>query len=211
MTTVLSAIAVLIVPKSSWRRVYGFGTFSLAALTLVSVTIDWLRMLSLGERVELICVVSGITILIISHIARFREEDSKNDMVDVGLLFGSILAVFPLLTAVIYHRAWGDAISIRDEIGLIAVTVSMLVTGISWQAKSPTLFAGFGLLAYLVLLIVELARHAEQMLSVGTFLTIIGALVFLMAIGLSVYREKILALPEKISNREGIFKVVDWR
>ncbi len=66
-------------------------------------------------------------------------------------------------------------------------------------------------MTYLVLLIVELARHAEQMVGVATFMTIIGGLVFAVAIGLSMYREKLLQLPNKIANREGIFKIVDWR
>lgn len=211
LIALLSSIAVAIVPRSHWRYIYSFSAFSMVALTIISISIDWLRMLSLGQRVELISVLSGIAILTGSHIARFREEDKQNDLVDVGLFFGSLLAVMPLFIMVVVHRGVGDTISLHDEIGLIAVTVLMLVTGISWQTKFPTLISALGLVGYLILLLVDLARHAEQMLSMGIFLSILGGLLFLGAIALSIYREKLLALPDKFSNREGIFKIVDWR
>ena len=48
-------------------------------------------------------------------------------------------------------------------------------------------------------------------LGVGVYLAIAGAVVFACGIALSVYRERLLQLPEKIANREGVFKVLSWR
>ena len=38
-----------------------------------------------------------------------------------------------------------------------------------------------------------------------------GAALFAIGIGLSVYRDRLLELPEQIANREGIFRILSWR
>ena len=212
MTTVISIAAVWTVPKGAWKRTYANASVALAGLAFLTISLDWLKVLTLGEKVELVSVVAGVALLVVSHIARFRETaESKNEMVDVGLFLGSVLATLPLLVAVVYHRWWGDAISLRDELGLLTVTILMLVTGYSWQTKSPTLFGGGCLTLYLIVMITELARRAEELMGVAIFMTIIGGLVFVVGIVLSMYREKLLELPDRIANREGVFRIMTWR
>jgi hypothetical protein len=46
---------------------------------------------------------------------------------------------------------------------------------------------------------------------VGVYIAIGGALIFGIGIALSVYREKLLALPERIAKREGVFRMLNWR
>ena len=42
-------------------------------------------------------------------------------------------------------------------------------------------------------------------------LTAGGGLLFAIGLGLSLYRDRLLALPDKIKRREGIFKILSWR
>ena len=211
MTTATSVVAAWMVPKGAWRRIYSSAAIVLTGLSVITITLEWLKDLNLGEKVELIAVVTGIGLLIASYIARFREKEERNDLVDVGLLMGSLLAAAPLLMAVIYHRWWGDGISMVDEIGLLAVTIIMLVSGISWQAKAPTLIGGGCLGLYLIIMIVEIAQRAHEMVGIAIFMTIVGGVVFALGVALSIYREKLLALPDKIANREGVFNIMTWR
>lgn len=212
ITTVIGIAAVWTVPQGAWRRVYASASVGLVGLAFLTISIYWLKALTLGEKVELVSVVAGVALLMVSHIARFRETaQSRNELVDVGLFLGSILATVPLLVAVVYHRWWGDAISLRDELGILTVTMVMLVTGYSWQTRSPTLFGGGCLTLYLIVMITELARWAEELTGVAVFMTIIGGLVFAAGITLSMYREQLLQLPDKIANREGVFRIITWR
>ena len=54
-------------------------------------------------------------------------------------------------------------------------------------------------------------QRAEELLGVAFFMTVIGGLVFAVGIALSIYREKRLKLSEQIANREGLFRVMNWR
>ncbi len=88
-------------------------------------------------------------------------------------------------------------------------TVLLLATGYSWQIQSTTFFGGLGLLIYLMVIIGSMAYRPE--VAVGVYLLIGGALLFGSGILLSVYRDRLLKLPEQISRREGIFRIIGWR
>lgn len=212
LTTGIAFAAIRIVPSGDWRRVYLIAACTLAGLAFLTITLPWLKQLTLGEKVELVSVLIGIGLLIGGHIGRFRETGkAPNEAVGVSLALGSVLATFPLLIAVIYHR-WGlDVVSFRDELAILGVTIVMLVVGLSWQTKAPTLIGGFCLTIYLVVLIAELAMRAEQLLGIAVFMAIVGGVVFALGVLLSIYREKLLALPDAIANRTGIFKIMNWR
>jgi hypothetical protein len=42
-------------------------------------------------------------------------------------------------------------------------------------------------------------------------MTLGGGSIFLIGLLLSVYRDRLLALPQKIKQRQGIFQVLSWR
>jgi hypothetical protein len=96
-----------------------------------------------------------------------------------------------------------------DELGLVAVTVVMLLTGLVWQLKAPTLVGGSVLAAYLLVLVGMLAIHPN--VTMGMYLAIGGGRLFAAGIALSVYRERLLTLPERLKSREGVFQVLNWR
>jgi hypothetical protein len=208
ITTVASVIAIWTVLPGMWRRVYTTSSISLAALILL--TLNVLIDLNGWQKLEIFCVIVGLGLLVATHIAHFREDESKSDeMVGFGLFLGSVMASAPLWIAVLYHRyVQGDSPTF-DDFALLAITVLMVVTGVGWKVKATTLFGGGFLTTYLIMLIISIAYHPQ--VAVGVYLAVGGVLIFGSGIVLSIYREKLLELPERFANREGVFRVINWR
>ena len=57
----------------------------------------------------------------------------------------------------------------------------------------------------------DLTRLGQMALGVGVYLAVAGAVIFTFGLALSIWREKLLQLPERIASREGLFKVLSWR
>jgi hypothetical protein len=206
LTTLASLAAIGFAPSGMWRRWYATSTVAMTCLTFLTVSL-WSQ-LSNWQKLEIFCTATGVLLVAVSYVGRFREDDSKeNETVTWGLFLGSVLATMPLLVAVIHWHFFTTDVSLIDELALITITIAMLVTGFGWQIRSTTFFGGtvFGL--YLLMLLVDLGRHQ----AVGVYLAIAGGVVFLLGVLLSVYRERLLTLPEQIAKREGIFKVLEWR
>jgi len=75
--------------------------------------------------------------------------------------------------------------------------------------KSTTLIGGGLLFAHLLILIVSITYQPQ--VAVGVYLLIGGGLIFGLGVLLSIYRDRLLAIPEKIAKREGLFRVISWR
>ena len=210
-TTVASGLAVSLAPGGFWRRLYMTSTVALAAVTFL--TLNVLIDLSPWRKLEIFCVAAGVLMVGTSYVGRFREATGKpSDLVTAGLWLGGLLATLPLLIAVLYHRFFGPDMarfSPLDEMILFCLTVAMLVTGYSWQIKSTTFFGGVSLTLYLIIVVVSLGW--QQQVAAGVYLAVGGAVLFGLGIALSVYREKLLQLPQRIAEREGVFRVLDWR
>ena len=213
--TVVACLASVAVPPSGWRRWYHLLVIALIAIDLQAISA--LIKLSPWQKFSIFCVIAGVLILIVSHIGRFREHPEQSDVKDappedgttLGLWFGSFLTVVPLFVAFVYHRFVKGTPSTPDELALLTLTVLMLASGCSWQIQSTTFFGGLGLLIYLMVIIGSIAYRPE--VAVGVYLLIGGALLFGSGILLSIYRDRLLKLPEQISRREGIFRIIGWR
>ena len=68
---------------------------------------------------------------------------------------------------------------------------------------------GGALVIYLAVLVCSLAYHPQ--VAIGVYLAAGGAIVFAIGVALSVYREKLLQLPERAARREGVFRILNWR
>ena len=79
------------------------------------------------------------------------------------------------------------------------------------RRDEPNPHGAIGMIAYLLIVVIGLHRHLENAWMVGIYLTLGGALLFGTGLILSLYRDRLLALPEKIRRREGLFRVFDWR
>ena len=208
VTALAAGAAIFVSPPSPWRRVYATAAVALAAVGFLRLNI--LIDLSGWQKFEIFAVVAGAIMLAASHWALFRETDrSQDDAVSLGLSLGSLLVAGTLLIAVLYHRWWDAGPSLYNELALLTFTILMAVTGVAWQIRATTLFGGGALAIYLIVMIASLAYRPQ--VAVGVYLAAGGALVFATGIALSVYREKLLKLPEQISKREGIFKILNWR
>jgi hypothetical protein len=203
-----AGFAALVAPAANWRRFYTVAATALAAVTFLrfNLEID----LSGWEKLEIFCTIVGVLILAASHVALFRGgNESNEETVSFGLVLGSVLAATPLLVATLYHRWYGGEPSLWNEIALLTVTIVMLVTGLSWQIKASTLWGGVALVTYLVVLIVSLAYHPNT--PIGVYLAVGGAAVFGLGIALSMYRERLMTLPDRVAKREGVFSILNWR
>ncbi len=210
VVAVASLIAAILSPTATWRRVYVSWSIALAcvAFLLINVLID----LTVWQKAEIFCVVLGIVLLVAGYIGRFLEGDrEEGDGVTLALFLGSLLAPAALSIATLYYRFGAGEPSTIDELGLVGVTLLMLVTGLAWQLKAPTLIGGTVLAAYLLVLVGTLAIYPNVSRYMGIFLAIGGGLLFAAGVALSVYRERLLALPERMKSREGVFQVLNWR
>jgi hypothetical protein len=208
LTTLAGLVAIALAPSATWRRVYSVFTLCLAGLSFA--TLNVLSELHTWQKVEIFSVVVGLVILIASYVGRFMEpDDRETDHITIGLWFGSLMPAGALLIATLYHRFALGHVSLPDELGLLAVTVLMLASGFVWQLKSPAVIGGGTLLVYLVVMIGTLAYFPN--VAIGVYLAVGGGLLFGAGLALSIFRERIVEIPEKISKREGVFQVLNWR
>jgi hypothetical protein len=202
----LMLAGAVIVGKSPWRRTFtvmGIINGALGCL-LLGALID----LSGWQKAEIFCVASGLALLVAGHVGWFREQEKRSDTVSFNLATGAVLAGLPLLIASVVNR-FGYSISIPDEIALVTVSALMLISGLMLQVRSTTITGG-ALLALHVAILLGFAGWKAQ-LAVGVYLSMAGAVVFLLGLGLAIYRERLLELPGRIRRHEGIFKVLAWR
>jgi hypothetical protein len=202
----ISLLAVMLVQAGAWRRWYIVMAISQGLLT--AVAIQMLSQLTVYQKLEIFSVASGLALLIAGHIGWYREDVQESETVTASLFLGSLLAGIPLAAATIYNR-WNDRFLLPDEMGFLLVGILLLSTGFIFQLKSTTL-VGAGLTAlYWVMLLVYVPW--KELNSLALIIGGGGAVVFASGLLLSIYRDRLLALPEKIHKRSGIFQVLNWR
>jgi hypothetical protein len=208
---VLSVVAAGLVRHHAWRRWY--LVITVAECLLLLITIQILSTLTVWQKLEIFSVVVGVALLVLGHIAWYREHagERQSDLVDFSLIFGSLLAGIPLAIATLYYRFIAREISVHDEIGLLAVAITLFVTGIACRLRTTTLLGAVFGVAELVMLLVAGFMHIEAQASIAIFLAAGGAVIFAAGLLLSIYRDRLLALPAKIKRCEGVFKVLSWR
>ena len=208
LTTGAGAIGFVLAPQGGWRRAYAAMTIVLGGVAFL--TLNLLSLLTAWQKLEIFTTSVGVLLVTVSYVGRFRESSTKQDeQVTFGLWLGSVLATAPLIIAVIYHRAIGGGISLLDELALLTIAVLLLLTGFIWQVKATTLHGGSALVAYLLLVLVSLGW--QQQWAIGVYLAIGGGLVFACGLALSIYRDKLLEIPERLAQREGVFQIINWR
>lgn len=203
----LSFAAVWIAPAGDWRRWYAFWTTALFGVGLLMFS--QLSELTGWQKLEVFSTVAGLVVLTAGHIGLFGENGKREDSVSMSLWMGSLLAAVPLFFAMCHHRFSADAPSLWDELALLTVSTAMLVTGCGWRIKSTTILGGSALLAYLVILVASVAYRPE--VAVGVYLLVGGAVIFAVGVLLSIYRERLMQLPDLIARRDGIFRIIGWR
>ncbi len=202
----ISGVATLITRHPDGRRWYTVTTIAQAVVTLLAIhrLID----LSPWQQVELFAVLTGLILLTVGHLGWYREQDRQSDVVSMSLLFGAVLASVPLAIATWIDRGHNVFYPI-NEFGFLFVSVALLATGVLLQLKSTTMVGCAMTVLYFLTLVMFVPFG--QMNSVALAITIGGGVVFGAGLILAFFRDRLLALPDRIQRREGIFRVFSWR
>lgn len=205
--TLLSLLAAWLVRDASLRRWYLVMAIVEAALTFL--TIHLLSHLNVWEKMEIFSVIVGVALLVVGHAGWYREQESQEDLVSFSLLAGSLLVCLPLSLALLVHRS-EPHFSPLDEFGMLAAAVLLLASGFVLQIRSTALTGAAMMTVYLVtlLLYISMLQSAQK---AAIWMTIGGGAIFATGILLSIYRDRLLMLPEQVKRREGIFRVLTWR
>ncbi len=203
---VIAMLAVGLVKVASWRRWYVVQVVAQGALTLLAL--HQLIDLRPWQQVELFSVIVGLLLLAVGHLGWYREQDRESDLVSMSPFFGSLLTVVPLAIATLYDR-WHNHFLIVNEAGFLFASVLLVGSGLVFRLKSTTLVGCLGTVVYFV----SLAMFIKfgRLNTVATLITVGGGTIFGVGLVLAFFRDRLLALPERIKKREGIFKVLNWR
>jgi hypothetical protein len=202
----LALMSAGLVRLPNFRRWY--VTMSIIEAALTFVVVERQSHLSPWQHIEFFCVGVGVVLLVVGYSLWYREQDRQSDAASFCLLMGSLLAGVPLAIAAIVNR-FGYQVSLVDELGLLTISVLMFVSGFLCRLRATTLVGGGLLVIHLAMLLAFVGMQAQ--LAVGAYLAIGGAGLFGLGVLLSVYRDRLLALPKQIKQHEGVFKVLAWR
>jgi hypothetical protein len=202
----MSVLAAVLIREGEWRRWYVVLTVLQAIVTILAI--QQLSTLTIYQKVEIFSVAVGLCLLVVGHLGWYREQDRPNDVVSVSLFLGSLLAGIPLAVATLYDR-WQDHFLILNELGWLTVAIVLLATGFIFQLKSTTLTGATLTVLYFLTLLVYVPW--SRLNAVAIMITAGGGLVFAIGLLLSLYRDRLLALPEKVHKREGLFRILSWR
>jgi hypothetical protein len=204
-------LAIVLVRHQGWRRWYLATAIGNTGLLVLVMAI--LGQLTPWEKLEIASLVVGVCLLVAGHIGWFRERDNQDDMVTLCLLLGSMLVAIPLTVATVACRAVGadfDTFHALNEVGMLAAGLILLASGFMFQLKSTTIHGALLMGVYLATLALFI-RFPRQLQSTAVYMMIGGGAFFGIGILLSLYRDRLLALPERIKRREGVFRVLTWR
>lgn len=209
----VTLIAIGLIRAADWRRWYVVMTACQALVILFALQL--LSHLSVYQKLEIFSVIVGLGLLAVGHVGWYREQDRHSDLVSVSLFLGSVLAGLPLAIATVLDRSRGSADPMHDhmillnEMGFLAVSVLLLASGFVLQLKSTTLIGAALTALYFVSLLVYVPW--SRLNTVAVMITAGGAVIFGTGLILSLYRDRLLTLPERVQKREGVFRVLSWR
>ena len=209
-------VTSLMTKSAGWR-----ATFRAAGLANCIATVCVINSLintTFIHKFELGTILVGISLLVIGHISWYREGDKKDQSATDALLVGSLMTTVPLLIGLAAYRSFdlsGDTSGawnwmLFHEITVLLAGFALLAAGLGCKIRFTTI-AGATLLGTYVLSLVALLRMPTMLNSVSTIMMIGGGSCFLIAVGLSVYRDRIMSLPSKIREGDGVFRVLHWR
>jgi len=203
--------AVIVIPREAGRWYVALAvTQGCAALLLVAFGLS----LEPWQKLEILLAAVGVVVLIVSHVGWAQEGERQEDWVSLGMVVGSLMLAAPMVTGLLgqrfdfYHETtpW----RLVHEIGAFAVGLSLLGTGILFRLRSTTIVGAIATLLYVSTLVVYI-RLPEQLQGVAVYMMIGGGVFFVVSMLLSIFRDYLLAMPERFRHRRGLFRVLTWR
>jgi hypothetical protein len=202
----ISLLAVALVREPNWRRWYLVTSIGLGLLTFL--VIQMLSTLTPWQKLEIFCVAAGLLLLVVGHVGWYREQDRQSDLVSLSLLLGSLLAGIPLVVATYIDRS-RDYFIFLNEVGFLALSLLLLTTGFLFQLRSTALTGAALTVLYFLGLLIFIPW--SRLNTVAVSIIVGGAVLFCLGLGLSLYRDRLMALPDKIKRRQGVFRILSWR
>jgi hypothetical protein len=212
IVAILSLLAAGLVRHQVWRRWY--VVMAITDTLLLFVTLHVLSHLTPWQKAEIFGMVIGVILLVLGHWGWYREQApevaQQSDWVSLALFLGSLLTGLPLIIVMLNCRYYYGTFWVPAELGMLVVGALLLATGFMFQLKSTTLIGA--LMTVLYVLSLMLFIHVPEKIQTGAIvLAVGGAAIFGSGLLLSMYRDRLLVLPEKIKRREGLFRVLSWR
>ncbi len=210
----ITGVAILATRPGAGRpALIGLGVGQLLTTGLVMNAVS---VLTFGQRIEVFSTVVGVGLVIAGLVGWRREaeaSDSERDqLTDTNLWLGSLLATLPLTLGLVAVRWNGGepAWVALHQIGVLAIGLALVGVGSLCRLRATTLAGGGAIAVYLVSLL-TLLHIPDQLQSVAVYMIVGGATLFGGAVLLSVYRDRLLAIPGRIRDGEGVFAVLKWR
>jgi hypothetical protein len=204
--TAISLVALTLVRDEAWRRWYVVTALGQAALGFLGVNV--LSTLSPWQKLESFSVSVGFLMLVAGHIGWYREQERPRDLVSLSLFLGSLLVGMPLAVATLIDRS-RDHFIVLNELGFLVAAMLLVTTGFLFRLKSTTLTGTVLTVLYFSTLLIFVPWSRLNYLA--AFITVGGGTLFVLGLLLSVYRDRLLALPGRIKQRQGVFSVLGWR
>ncbi|MDW8221907.1 MAG: hypothetical protein RMJ82_03020 [Gemmatales bacterium] len=202
----ISLLSVALVAHPGWRRWYVVTTVGQAALAFLVLAV--LAVLTPLQQLEVFCVIVGLIFLVAAHIGWYYEHDRHDDLVTVGLFIGSILLVVPLTIATLVDRYRNEFLFL-NEFGWFLASIALIASGYILQLRITTLVGAASIALYFGSMLIFVPWASLN--AIAWFVLVVGSTLFILGLGLGVFRDHLLALPEMVRQRRGIFRVLDWR
>ncbi|MEM8944348.1 MAG: hypothetical protein AAGD11_04120 [Planctomycetota bacterium] len=198
--------------EAGWRR--HFWVLTTIELLMFVLVANALTTLSFWQRGEMFLTVIGLAALVLGYIGWYAEKEREEDLVSFNLALGSLFSAVPLTIGMLVQRfdsqvaPWGWGL--MHEAGVLSIGLLLLGAGVLCRIRWSTIVGGTTLLVYVTSL-VGMIHLPEQLQTTAIYMMVGGGVFFGAALLLSIYRDRLLAIPQRVQDGEGVFRVLKWR
>ena len=207
-TTVVS----LLTEHQAWRTAFRALIVALIGASLC-VFDGWLA-IDGWQRFELCSILGGAILLGLGHMVWSREGSEEDETASASLALGSLLMAVPLAIGLVVYR-FGIATDFSwmqfHEITTIAAGLVLFGSGICCKIRATTISGAILLGVYILSLLMLVIRVPDQLQSASVMMMVGGGLFFVTAFLMSIYRDRLISLPRRIREGEGMYRVLKWR
>jgi len=204
-------VTSLLTKDQAWRT--SFRALIVATVGACICVFDgWLN-IDGWKRLELCSLLGGTILLTLGHMTWMREEGKTDDVASLSLLTGSLLVTAPLAVGLLVYRL-GIGVDANwmqfHELTTIVVALTLFGTGVLCRLRATTI-SGAALLGVYLLSLITLIRWPDQLQNVSVMMMVGGGVFFGAALLMSIYRDRLMSLPRRIREGEGVYQILKWR
>ncbi|MCA8989523.1 MAG: hypothetical protein KDA78_17885, partial [Planctomycetaceae bacterium] len=212
MQTILCGVGSMLASRHAFKHSLKVLSFFQVLTTVVLIAA--ISTLTIPQRFEIGTTLFGLLMVGYGLYGWSREEQEDQSGVSLLLNLGSLLSVAPLTIGLLVERTTGfgsqSILHMMHNFGLLIILLGLIGGGLLCKIRSMTLCGFTGLACYMGSLVM-LIHLPDQLKSVSVLMMIGGGLFFGTAVLLSIYRDRLLSLPDRIKQGEGIYQVLKWR